>query len=113
MFYFQNEVENLDIPEVGKITLITLSKLIAAITDKRYSREKKIKKILKSRCKSFTRRMTKTILARKKIIITEKHNFMQPSSLGKNRTLCRVSGMENILNRRVRNREFKIKKIPP
>ena len=47
MFYFQNNIENLDIPEAGKITLTTLSKLIAAITDKRYSREKEIKKILK------------------------------------------------------------------
>ena len=47
VFSFQNEVENLDIPEGGKIALRTLSKLIAAITDKRYNRLEKIKKVLK------------------------------------------------------------------
>lgn len=47
MFFFQNEIEDLNIPEGGKIAFRTLSKLIAVITEKRYSSLEKIKKILK------------------------------------------------------------------
>ena len=47
MPFFQNEIENLDIPEDGKISLRTLSKLIAVITDRKYNKLEKTKKILK------------------------------------------------------------------
>ena len=44
-FFFQNEIENFNVPEGGEL-LRTMAKLIADITDKKFNRLEKFKKFL-------------------------------------------------------------------
>ena len=44
-FFFQNEIENFNVPEGGEL-LKTMPKLIADITDKKFNRLEKFKKFL-------------------------------------------------------------------
>lgn len=44
-FFFQNEIENSDIWEGGKTALTTMSKFMAVITNKRYSRLERTSKV--------------------------------------------------------------------
>ena len=46
--FFHNKIENLDIPEAGKIPLSFTSKLIAVILNKKYNKVENLKSCCKS-----------------------------------------------------------------
>ena len=59
IFFFWNEIENLDILETGEIAPKTLSKLTAVFTNKKYNKVEKINNIFKASC---SQRMARTKL---------------------------------------------------
>ena len=79
MFYFENEIDNLDIPKVGKIALEALSKLIAVTTDKRLSILEILKNPWKATVKLTLEAWQEGNWWAKETIIKERYNFLTES----------------------------------